>query len=64
MNYSMGRGEFALVVADSWQRLGLGIQLMGYVFEISRDGWIDEITFLFRATITKLSSFQKRWASN
>ncbi|MDH5481910.1 MAG: bifunctional acetate--CoA ligase family protein/GNAT family N-acetyltransferase [Candidatus Bathyarchaeota archaeon] len=31
------RGEFAVVVGDQWQGLGLGTKLMDYIIEISKD---------------------------
>ncbi len=37
------RGEFALLVADKWQRLGLGTNLMDYILEVSKDMRLKEI---------------------
>ncbi len=31
------RGEFALVVADAWQGVGLGAELLGYLIEVALD---------------------------
>lgn len=30
------RGEFALVVADAWQGMGLGVELLGYLIGVAR----------------------------
>jgi len=38
-----GEAEFALVVGDKWQRLGLGSELLDYTFEIGKDKNIKKI---------------------
>ena len=35
--------EFAIVVGDKWQRLGLGSEFMDFMFEIARDKGIKKI---------------------
>ncbi len=37
------RGEFALVIADSWQGLGLGTELLGYLIKIAKDYQLEEL---------------------
>ena len=37
------QGEFALVVADAWQGLGLGIELLNYIIKVARDYGLSEI---------------------
>ena len=37
------RGEFALEVADAWQGLGLGAELLNYLIVIACDYELDEI---------------------
>ena len=38
------RGEFAVVVGDQWQGLGLGSKLVDYILEISRDMMLETIS--------------------
>ena len=37
------RGEFALVIADAWQGLGLGKELLAYLIKIARDYQLEEL---------------------
>jgi acetyltransferase len=37
------RGEFAVVVGDEWQGLGLGSKLVGYIIEIGKDMGLETI---------------------
>jgi acetyltransferase len=37
------RGEFALVIADAWQGLGLGTELLAYLIKIARDYQLEEL---------------------
>jgi len=37
------RGEFALVIADTWQGFGLGTELMAYLIKIARDYQLEEL---------------------
>jgi acetyltransferase len=37
------QGEFALAVADDWQGLGLGIELLNYIINVARDYGLSEI---------------------
>lgn len=39
----LSRGEFALVVADDWQGLGLGAELVAYLIKIARDYGLAEL---------------------
>ena len=39
----LSRGEFALVVADDWQGLGLGGELVAYLIKIARDYGLAEL---------------------
>jgi acetyltransferase len=38
-----GRGEFALVIADAWQGLGLGTELLVYLIKVARDYELEEL---------------------
>jgi acetyltransferase len=40
---SKKRGEFALVVADVWQGLGLGAELLDFTIKIARDYGLDQL---------------------
>jgi acetyltransferase len=37
------RGEFALVIADAWQGVGLGTELLAYLIKIAGDYQLEEI---------------------
>ncbi len=37
------RGEFALVIADAWQGLGLGTELLAYLIKIAKDYRLEEL---------------------
>ncbi len=37
-------GEFAVVVGDQWQKLGLGSKLVDYIIEIGKDMGLEEIS--------------------
>jgi acetyltransferase len=37
------RGEFALVIADAWQGVGLGTELLVYLIKIARDYQLEEL---------------------
>jgi acetyltransferase len=37
-------GEFAIIVADKWQRLGLGSKLMEHIIEAAKDMRLKEIS--------------------
>jgi acetyltransferase len=37
------RAEFALVIADAWQGLGLGTELLAYLIKIARDYQLEEL---------------------
>ena len=43
VNRNLGQGEFALVVADAWQGMGLGWQLTTYIIKIAKDYGLKEI---------------------
>jgi acetyltransferase len=43
VNRGLGRGEFALVVADECQGFGLGAELVDYVIKIARDYGLMEL---------------------
>ncbi len=48
------RGEFAVVVADAWQGLGLGAKLMGYVVGIACDLELVEIHYSVSSDNSKM----------
>ncbi len=60
MDRSWRRSEFDLVVADAWQGIGLGTQLMGYVFEIARDWGLYEINFFVSWDNYKMIALSKK----
>jgi len=37
------RGEFSLVIADTWQGFGLGTELLAYLIKIARDYQLEEL---------------------
>lgn len=37
------RGEFALVIADAWQGLGLGTELLAYLIKIAKDYQLEQL---------------------
>jgi acetyltransferase len=43
LDSDMRQGEFALVVADAWQGLGLGIEFLNYIIKVARDYGLSEI---------------------
>ena len=60
MDKSWIRGEFALVVADAWQGIGLGTELMSHVFEIARDLGLYEINFFVSWDNYKMIKLSKK----
>jgi acetyltransferase len=46
--------EFALVIADAWQRKGLGYRLLEVLLEHARDAGLDEMTGVVLATNTPM----------
>jgi acetyltransferase len=46
--------EFALVIADAWQRRGLGRRLLEVLLEHARDAGLDEMTGVVLATNTPM----------
>ena len=60
MDKSWRRGEFALVVADAWQGIGLGTELMSHVFEIARDLGLYEINFFVSWDNYKMIALSKK----
>jgi acetyltransferase len=44
-DHSHNRGEFALIVADTWQGLGLGAELLKYTIQIAKDHKFKEIYY-------------------
>jgi acetyltransferase len=55
-----GRGEFALVVADAWQGLGLGGQLMAYTIQIAVDCGLGEIGFFVSADNRRMIALARK----
>ncbi len=43
INLKDSRGEFALVIADAWQGIGLGTELLGELIRIARDYELGEL---------------------
>jgi acetyltransferase len=43
LSHKEKRGEFALVIADSWQGFGLGTELVDYLIKIARDYQLEEL---------------------
>ena len=37
------RGEFSIVIADAWQGVGLGTELLAYLIKIARDYQLEEL---------------------
>jgi acetyltransferase len=60
LDRSWRRGEFALVVADAWQGLRLGTELMSFVFEIARDLGLYEINFFVSWDNYKMIALSKK----
>lgn len=54
------RGEFALVIADAWQGLGLGAELMNYTLNIARDFGLLEIHFFMSSDNIRMLGLAKK----
>ena len=53
--------EFAILVADNWQNLGLGNQMMDYMLEIARDQGISKIfASVLRSNTHMIQMFKER----
>lgn len=56
-----GAAEFAIVVADPWQHLGLGNQLMDYILEIAKERGVKKLyAYVLPDNAKMLSMMQKR----
>ena len=55
------RGEFALVVADAWQGVGLGTELMAYLIKIARDYQLEELYCTLSSNNVKMIALAEKF---
>ena len=55
------RGEFALVVADAWQGVGLGTELFAYIIKIARDYQLEELYCTLSSNNVKMIALAQKF---
>ena len=55
------RGEFALVIADAWQGLGLGTELLAYLIKIARDYQLQELYCVLSSDNTRMIALAEKF---
>ena len=55
------QGEFALVIADTWQGFGLGTELLAYIIKIARDYQLEELYCTLSIDNVKMIGLAKKF---